>query len=65
MTGIVDMSRLIFNERAGIFVALKDEQLFNQVRIELGALAWTNGADFDPAMLYEEILNNETWCVPV
>ncbi len=48
MTGFVDMSQLIFNERVGIFVALKDEQLFNQVRIELGALAWPNGADFDP-----------------
>lgn len=55
MTGIVDMSRLISGELAGIFAALKDEQLFNQVRIELGALTWPNGADLDPAWVHEEI----------
>ncbi|MDC8444679.1 MAG: hypothetical protein LV471_01960 [Nitrosomonas sp.] len=25
-------------------------QLFNQVRIELETLAWSNGADLDPAL---------------
>ena len=62
--GIVDMSRLISSEQAGIFAALKDEQLFNQIRIELGALAWPNGADFDPVWLHEEIGKNKMWCVP-
>ncbi|MBS0424067.1 MAG: DUF2442 domain-containing protein [Proteobacteria bacterium] len=54
VTGIVDMSQLIFSEKAGIYSALKDVQLFNQVRIELGVLTWPNGADIDPAWLYEE-----------
>jgi len=63
-TGIVDMSQLIFSERAGIYSALKDAQLFNQVCIELGALAWSNGADFDPVWLHEEIGKNRIWCVP-
>jgi len=62
--GIVDMSQLIFSERAGIYSALKDEQLFNQVRIELGVLTWLNGADLDSVWLYEEIGKNKTWCVP-
>lgn len=62
--GIVDMSRLISSEEAGIFAALKDEQLFNQVRIELGALTWSNGADLDPVWVHEEIGKNRTWCVP-
>jgi len=48
-SGVVDMSRLVASERAGIFAALKDEKLFNQVGIEFGALTWPNGADLDPA----------------
>lgn len=63
-TGIVDMSKLIFSEKAGIYSALKDTQLFNQVRIELGVLTWSNGADIDPVCLHEKIGKNRTWCVP-
>lgn len=62
--GIVDMSRLISSEQAGIFAALKDGQLFSQVRIELGALTWPNGADLDPVWLHEEIGKNKVWRVP-
>lgn len=59
----VDMSQLIFSEEAGIFASLKDKQLFNQVRIELGVLTWPNGADLDPVWLHEEIGKGGTWCV--
>ena len=62
--GIVDMSRLISSEQAGIFAALQDEQLFNQVRIELGAFTWPNGADLDPEWMHQEIGKNKIWCVP-
>lgn len=63
-TGIVDMSRLISGELACIFMALQEEQLFNQVRIVLGALTWPNGADLDPVWVYEEMGKNKVWCVP-
>ena len=63
-TGIVNMSQLIFSEKAGIYYVLKDVQLFNQVRIELGALTWPNGADLDPVWMHEEIGKNKVWCVP-
>jgi hypothetical protein len=63
-TGVVDMSQFIFSEKAGIYSALKDAQLFNQVRIELGVLTWPNGADLDPVWLHEEIGKGGTWCVP-
>lgn len=62
--GIVDMSRLISGKQAGLFAALKDEKLFSQVRIELGALTWPNGADLDPAWVHEEIGENKVWCAP-
>lgn len=38
-TGTVDMSQLIFSEKAGIYSTLKDAQLFNQACIELGVFA--------------------------
>lgn len=63
-SGIVDMSRLIASAEAGIFAALKDEALFNQVCIELGALTWPNSADLDPEWVHEEIGKNKTWSVP-
>ena len=63
-TGIVDMSQLIFSENAGIYSALKDAQLFNQVRVELGTLTWPNGADIDPVWLHEEIEKTGTWQIP-
>lgn len=64
-SGIVDMSALVNSANAGIFAALKDAQLFQQVRIELGALTWPNGADLDPLWVHEEIRENETWSVPI
>lgn len=61
--GVIDMSRLIASEQAGIFEALQDEKLFNQVRIELGALTWPNGADLDPEWVHKEIGENKIWYV--
>ncbi len=64
-SGVVDMSRLVASERAGVYAVLKDAQLFQQVSIELGALTWPNGADLDPLWVHEEIGKNKTWSVPV
>ena len=62
--GIVDMSALVNSSQAGIYAALKDTQIFQQVRIELGALTWPNGADLDPLWTYEELSKQQTWSVP-
>jgi hypothetical protein len=64
-SGIVDMSALVKSSNAGIYAALQDAQLFQQVSIEIGALTWPNGADLDPAWVHEEIGKNKTWPVPV
>lgn len=63
-SGIVDMSALVNSADAGIFAALKDAQLFQQVKIELGAITWPNGADLDPVWVHEEVSKNKTWSVP-
>ena len=62
--GIVDMSHLVVSEKAGVYAALKDEALFNQVNVELGALTWPNGTDLDPEWVHEEIGKHKTWSVP-
>lgn len=63
--GIVDMSALVNSLDAGMYAELKDQELFQQVNIELGALTWPNGADLDPTWVHEEIGKNKTWKVPV
>lgn len=60
-SGTVDMSALVGSSDAGIFLPLKDPALFQQVRVELGALTWPNGADLDPAWMYEEIGRSGEW----
>ncbi len=38
----------------GIFKALKDEALFNTVRISFDTIEWANEADIDPETLYAD-----------
>jgi hypothetical protein len=64
-SGLVDMSRLVSSERAGVFSALKDEQIFSQVSLDLGVLTWPNGADLDPEWVHDEVTENKTWSVPI
>lgn len=41
----------------GVFAPLRDPAVFAQVRIhpDLGTVAWPNGADLDPDVLYAEL----------
>jgi hypothetical protein len=38
----------------GIFNELKDEKLFNTVKISFDAIEWGNGADLDPEFLFRK-----------
>jgi hypothetical protein len=53
--GELDLGRLI--RFRGVFAGLRDEQEFARVRVdpELGTIAWPNGADLDPDVLYAEV----------
>jgi hypothetical protein len=57
--GIVDLSRVKPHRSNGVFSALADPRLFEQERIELGAVTWPNGADLDPLWMYERIAEAE------
>lgn len=53
LIGDVDLSYLGGQE--GVFAALHDPAYFAQVRVdaEIGTVAWPNGADLAPEVLYE------------
>jgi len=53
--GWIDLAPLISFH--GVFEPLKDPAYFAQVRVdpELGTVAWPNGADLDPDVLYARI----------
>jgi hypothetical protein len=48
----IDFSPLLFGE---LYEMLRDLSVFNQVQVdpEVHTLVWPNGADFDPAVLYD------------
>jgi hypothetical protein len=58
--GVVDLApHLSFQ---GVFEPLRDPAYFAQFRVdpELGAVAWPNGADLDPDVLYARITGTPT-----
>jgi hypothetical protein len=38
----------------GVFTALRDEKLFNRVKVSFDTIEWPNGIDLDPEVLYEK-----------
>ena len=38
----------------GLFRTLKDEKLFKMVKVSYDTIAWPNGIDLDPEVLYEK-----------
>ena len=64
-SGIADLSALTTATNCGIYEALKDPTVFGQARPELGVVTWPNGADIDPAWMYEQLKYMKTWSVPI
>ncbi len=60
-SGIVDMSALIRSSHAGVFSALEDVNLFNQVFIEYGAVTWPGELDLAPDAMHDEIKRHGEW----
>lgn len=62
--GTVDCSSILEASNPGIYAPLTAPDYFAQAHIELGAVTWPNGADIDPAWMYEALTNQKTWSVP-
>lgn len=55
LTGIVDVSALVNGPDAGVFEPLRDPEFFARAYLDCGAIAWPNGADIAPDVMYKEV----------
>jgi hypothetical protein len=61
LTGIVDLSALIASPEAGVFARLRDRTLFEQARVEMGAVAWPGELDLAPDAMHSAIKEHGEW----
>jgi hypothetical protein len=59
--GEVNMAALVHSSNAGVFAALRDEMLFRQVRLELGAVTWPGELDLAPDAMYAAMKQIGKW----
>lgn len=62
--GVLDFSSVKTSKMPGIYAALAEPAYFEKVTLELGAIAWPNGADLDPMWMYESLAETKSWSVP-
>jgi len=53
LEGEIDLAPDIEKLSGPVLTPLRDERLFSRVRVDAGALAWPNGADWAPELLHE------------
>jgi len=63
-SGMIDCALILDAPNPGIYAPLAAPDYFAQARIELGAITWPNGADIDPAWMYEALTGEQSWSVP-
>ena len=61
--GTVEVAEFINSDVAGVFAALRDEKLFRQVRVILGAVTWPGELDLAPDAMHREIKEHGKWIV--
>jgi hypothetical protein len=59
--GVVDMRAFVKSDAAGVFAALRDEGLFRQVKVSLGAVSWPGDLDLAPDSMHRAIKEQGTW----
>lgn len=59
--GLVDMSAMVASPDAGVFAALRDDAMFKQVHVFLGAVTWPGEIDLAPDAMHDEIVANGEW----
>jgi hypothetical protein len=61
--GMVEMEAFLNSPDAGVFEVLRDEAIFRQVRVKLGAVTWPGEFDLAPDAMHREIAAHGTWVV--
>jgi hypothetical protein len=60
--GLIDMSRLIFSDKAGVFTSLRDATLFTQAHLELGVVTWQARLTLPLMPCTGKSNSTENWC---
>jgi Protein of unknown function (DUF2442) len=61
--GTVDLAGFVKSTSAGVFAALRDEALFRQAHVKLGAVAWPGQLDLAPDEMHRQMKTHGTWIV--
>jgi len=63
--GEVDLGNFLNgpNTNGTVFESLRDPAVFTQVRVVMGVVQWTNGADLAPDAMYDAIKAHGRWVV--
>ena len=59
--GVVDMAAFIKSDAAGVFARLRNEGLFRQVKVILGAVSWPGELDLAPDAMHRAIKEHGRW----
>jgi hypothetical protein len=62
-SGEVEMESFLNSPDAGVFEALRDESVFREVRVDLGAVTWPGDLDLAPDAMHQEIAKHGKWVV--
>jgi len=64
-TGEVDLRNFLSEAKikGTVFELLRAPETFVQVRVEMGAVQWANGADLAPDTMYDSIKTHGRWIV--
>jgi Protein of unknown function (DUF2442) len=61
--GAVEMAEFIASAGAGVFATLRDEKLFRQATVILGAVTWPGELDLAPDAMHRAIKESGRWVV--
>jgi hypothetical protein len=59
--GVVDMAAFVKSTSAGVFAALRDQEVFRQVKVRLGAVSWPGDLDLAPDAMHSALKKHGTW----
>jgi hypothetical protein len=61
ISGVVEMAKFVTSGAAGVFAPLRDEKLFRQAKVYLGAVSWPGDLDLAPDAMHLAIKEHGTW----
>jgi hypothetical protein len=61
--GMVELGDFVNSASAGVFAALRDEKVFREATVVLGAVTWPGNLDLAPDAMHRAIREHGKWIV--